>query len=169
MALPPWGRGGHLLLTACINIKSKVYARIFFIENNYLLARKTSRNGSVRRFMGFPPTRRRKLGVHNVDSCDHQCAARTRRYRSIASVAQEESNRLPQRSLDRERSVTRGSGLVSDCILQEVAIRGDRKIFETSRCTIHNAPQICETYRLHRAVPAEATPSLAATTARQQR
>ena len=62
-----------------------------------------------------------------------------------------------QRSLDRERSVTRGSDLVSGCILRETAIRGNRKIFETSRCTNHNAPLIYEIYRLHRAVPAEAT------------
>ena len=45
-----------------------------------------------------------------------------------------------QRSLVRERSVARGSDLVSGCILRETAIRGDGKIFETSRCTNHNAP-----------------------------
>ena len=73
-----------------------------------------------------------------------------------------------QRSLDRERSVTRGSGLVSGCILQEIATRGDRKIFRLAVVLITTLPLIYETYRLHRAVPAEATPSLAATTAQQQ-
>ena len=141
----PWpyrrgGGGGHLLLTARINIKSKVYARIFFIEKNYLLARKTSRNGSVRRFMGFPPTRRRKVGVHNVDSCDHQCAARTRPYRSIASVAQEESNRLPTK-IPRPRTI--GDERVRFGLWLHPSGNCNKRRQEdlqTSRCTNHNAP-----------------------------
>ena len=169
MALPPWGRGGHLLLTARINIKRKIYARILKTIT-YLLEKQAETAQSAVSWVFH------SRGVANSGSIMLTLATNNARHArdyiapSLLS-RRRKSTACQQRSLDRERSVTRGSGLVSGCILQEIAIRGDRKIFETSRCTNHNAPLIYryETYRLHTPVPAEATPSLAATTAQQQR
>ena len=163
MALPPWGRGGHLLLTARINIKRKIYARILKTIT-YLLEKQAETAQSAVSWVFH------SRGVANSGSIMLTLATNNARHArdyiapSLLS-RRRKATACQQRSLDRERSVTRGSGLVSGCILQEIAIRGDRKIFETSRCTHHNAPLIHEIYRLHRAVPAEATPSLAATTA----
>lgn len=83
---------------------------------------------------GFPKIRRRQVGVHILVSR----AAQARRDHSIASIAQEESNRLQSRSPGRERLVARGSAPFSCCIiLGNLGQEARRRSFATnSRCTL---------------------------------